>query len=307
MKQFEMDPSRKVCCICESADIRSFTAAAYDAEVPGAQVNIKECKHCSFAWQFPLARTEAESSEVFTAAYKNAKTTESSYFNPESKRAIAQLEFEFVQTLPTLNPTVLDIGAGSGVFSKLASDQGWRVTAVDPAMDPARFAHHPNIRAVRGTLEQLQDHECFDVVTLWDVIEHVPDPLALLNQASQRLKPGGWLVLETGNYKSADRIELGAAHWIFQLDHRWYFAPDSLKALCLSTGFSEFTFSDRVLRPNWKGKRDFSGPSALQLFKDTLKDPLHLPHHMSKHSALQSAKSWDRAGLGIFAMAARKT
>ena len=44
----------------------------------------------------------------------------------------------------------------------------------------------------------------YDIVTLWDVIEHVEDPLGLLISAMAHLRPGGWLVVETGNYQSAD-------------------------------------------------------------------------------------------------------
>ena len=78
----------------------------------------------------------------------------------------------------------------------------------------------------------------FDVITMFDVIEHVRDPLAWLVRARELLAPGGLLVIETGDVASAWARLLGR-HWYF-LDppqHLWYFTGDGLEALLARAGF----------------------------------------------------------------------
>ena len=75
------------------------------------------------------------------------------------------------------------------------------------------------------------------------------------------LRDGAQLVIETGYYNSAERVLGGSSHWIYALDHRWHFSPESLKLLLIDAGFSEFIFPEKVLRPNWNGIANYSSPS----------------------------------------------
>jgi len=159
---------------------------------------------------------------------------------------------------------------------------------------------------VRGSINQIPKESLFDVVTLWDVIEHAKEPVGLAECAARHLKKDGWLVIETGNYKSADRILGGLQHWIYQLDHRWYFSPDSLKHMMGKLGFTNYVFSQRVLRPEWNGRIDYRGPSKRAFVADMVRDLAHANRHFSKYNALIRSKSWEMSGMGIFAVAARK-
>lgn len=303
--KIEFEPQGKKCLICGADRLRKFKTQAFDAASP-AFVNIVECKNCMFAWQYPLGRNEQQSVQFFEAAYADEGQKPSKYFNPNYKREIAQLEYEFLSGLPVKNRVLLDIGAGSGIFAEVAAEHDWNVTAVDPALDIERIRNNPMIKAVKGTTEQLLNGEVFDVVTMWDVIEHTTNPLEHISTAKQYLKEGGWLVIETGNYKSAYRVSGGTSQWMYQLEHRWYFSPESIKYLLKETGFSEFVFSDKVLRPGWNGSVDYAGPSRVRLLKSIVKDPFHLPMHLSKYFHLTEAKGWERSGIGIFTIAARK-
>ena len=243
----KFSPESNECLICSSQYLRRFKANASDAK--GSNVNIIECKSCTFAWQFPLGRSEQQSVEWFAEAYKDKGQSQSTYFNPERKLEIAKLEFEFIESLPVNNKTILDIGAGSGAFAEIAAKNSWTVTAVDPAMDSNHFENNPKVNSIKGTIQHIPATELFSVVTLWDVIEHTQTPRELILNAKSHIQDDGWLVIETGNYKSADRGEQGINHWIYQLDHRWYFSPDSIKCLLLEAGFTEFILCERVLRP----------------------------------------------------------
>ena len=60
---------------------------------------------------------------------------------------------------------------------------------------------------------------------------------------------GGYLVLETGNYQSAERIISESDWWAYQADHRWFFAPKILHSLMEAAGLVDITYADLVFRP----------------------------------------------------------
>lgn len=301
----ELDEKSAHCQICGSSSIKAFEAHAYDA-APTDNVKIRECMNCHFAWQFPRGRTASESAGWFEKSYDNKHHAKSDYFDENRKREISQLEMGFVTSLNSKGQSLLDIGAGSGIFADVAAENGWNVTAVDPAINEDKFKNSGSIKAIKGSVDNVPKGELFDVVTLWDVIEHVESPIELIITANQYLKKGGWLIIETGNYKSTDRISEGVSHWIYQLDHRWYFSPGSIEKLLLECGFDNIRLSGKVLRPGWNGTDSYAGPSLSHLIKSIVRNPLKIVNQVSKHRMLVKAKSWKHAGIGIFAIASRK-
>lgn len=261
---------------------------------------------CQFAWQFPLLRTESDSKNFFLSAYNQYNTSTTSYFNPKHKHLISQLEYNFVTSISSSPGKLLDIGAGAGIFAQIATRNGWNVTAIDPALTIENSKESKNPRFICGSLADLDQTDIFDVITLWDVIEHSTDPLALLQEAYAHLRTGGWLIVETGNYKSADRVNGGLGHWMYQLDHRWYFSPESAGNLLTSIGMTNCTICPTVLRPDWYGNPEFPGPSRFHLIEDILKEPLRSIQLIQRHTNLRKASKWKYAGLGIFAIAAKK-
>jgi len=304
MIRFELKENSKNCPICKSGRLKKFEAHAHDAPPP-TKVHIKECKTCHFAWQFPRGRSAEDSTEWFEAAYSDKRNANSEYFDDKRKQEISLLEVDFINSLTVDDMTILDIGAGAGTFAKSADRSGWSVTALDPALDKRQFEGNSRISAIRGSLDEIPKNRFFDVITLWDVIEHVEAPITLVNDAKERLKPGGWLVIETGNYKSVNRINAGVRHWIYQLDHRWYFSPDSTRHILQECGFTEFQLADRALRPGWHGDTSYQGPSRAHLLRDIIKKPHRIPSLLIKNHHLNIAKSWQHAGIGIFTIAAQ--
>ncbi len=302
----ELQPQAELCSICSSTNLKRFKAHASDTPDDPTLVRIIECLNCHFAWQYPLQRSTDESIQEFDLNYRAQGGRLSDYFNPNRKREIALLEYEFISQLDASGKRLLDIGAGSGVFAEVAAENGWTVTAIDPALDLNRLTENKMITPIRGNMDELQNKELFDVVTMWDVIEHVATPIEMIINATAHLKSGGWLVIETGNYKSADRVEGGIQHWIYQLDHRWYFSPESIAQILRKIGLSEFTNSNKALRPGWSGNTDYMGPSRAILLKTIAKTPLKILTHISIFRTLLKAKKWPMANIGIFAVAARK-
>ncbi len=79
----------------------------------------------------------------------------------------------------------------------------------------------------------------FDVVTLWDVLEHTPDPNAVLKECARVLKPAGLLVVNYPDIHSSIARLLGR-RWVFLLSvHLYYFTSDTLKAMLGEVGFRQ--------------------------------------------------------------------
>lgn len=303
----KFNPESNRCIICNSNTLNSYKAYASDSQTESL-VNIKECGSCTFAWQHPRGRTQAESVQFFEEAYNDkGKDKSTPYFDPLRKILIANLEFSFIKTLPGNNSSILDIGAGGGFFAQVAAENGWTVTAVDPALELSQITGNSNITPIKGTTEMIPKGQLHDVVTLWDIIEHTSDPLVMLKDAKKYIKNGGWLVLETGNFKSAQRVSAGLNHWIYQLDHRWYFSPESITILLDELGFTDIKFSNVVLRPDWNGDANYPGPSRLELLKFILEDPLHLIKHLAQYFRLKQSTKWKMSGIEIFSVAAKKS
>jgi SAM-dependent methyltransferase len=94
---------------------------------------------------------------------------------------------------------LLDVGCATGRFLAAAAARGWEAEGVELNDDTAAIAREAGLEVTTGTLESLSPDQPFDAITMWDVVEHVPDPLGLLRAAHGLLAPGGRLWLATPN------------------------------------------------------------------------------------------------------------
>lgn len=110
---------------------------------------------------------------------------------------------------------LLEVGAAYGFFLKQARARGWDAMGVEIAAEcAAAAASRAGVPVVAGNFLESSLPSGFDVVAMFDVIEHMRDPIACLRRAHSLLAPGGLLVVETGDI---------ASPWARLLGSRWYF------------------------------------------------------------------------------------
>ncbi len=135
---------------------------------------------------------------------------------------------------------LLDVGAGNGAYLYKVREVGWDVAGVEPDPEALAMAQRAGLNVRRGGIECFaSEPESFDFITMSHVIEHVPDPKAVLSQAMTLLKARGSLFLETPNVQSYGHRRFGR-HWrgLEPPRHLALFHWKSLERLLRQSGFS---------------------------------------------------------------------
>ena len=134
---------------------------------------------------------------------------------------------------------LLDIGCGGGFFLKAARERGWDPHGIDIVPKFVKFANDElqltNVNSC--SLEELEyEKHFFDVIVLWDLIEHLPHPSNFLKTINRLLRPDGLLVVWTPNSRNAVWLKENWSGYK-QLQHLYFFSPKTLNRTLKSTGF----------------------------------------------------------------------
>jgi 2-polyprenyl-3-methyl-5-hydroxy-6-metoxy-1,4-benzoquinol methylase len=249
---------RIACPLCKSSNFTIVRPSAYPAcgaeALAGQLANsyshaaenklfdaITRCCDCSLLYLNPRIRHD-----IILGSYVNAtEPTENPLFVRQADARVATFHRNLRYLLRTygLRPSrdkfVLDIGCSSGAFPKAAHDLGFSAVGVEPnrgAAEMARARYDLDIRA--GTLEE-QDFRGrkFAMITLWDVIEHLADPVEVARIAREALKDDGLLVINFPNHDSIMRRLMGRKWPMYANVHLTYFTSETITKLLDRTGF----------------------------------------------------------------------
>ena len=146
---------------------------------------------------------------------------------------------------------LLDVGCGDGLFLEVARGTGWNADGIEFSPEGARRAAARLGRPVAvGNLASsslLQGP--YDVITLWHVLEHLEDPIAMLEAAHRRLRPGGLLAVAVPNLanlpmRAAYRLARGRPLPLYEPGarepHLTHFSPSTLQRVLRRSGFEAF-------------------------------------------------------------------
>ncbi|MFQ5580527.1 MAG: class I SAM-dependent methyltransferase, partial [Nitrospiria bacterium] len=139
---------------------------------------------------------------------------------------------------------ILDLGCSTGIFLAEMKGAGWQAKGVELNAEAAAYAQRRfGLDVVVGRLlEVTLPIATFDVVTMWDVLEHTFEPLATLQQAHDLLKPGGIVACTVPNEHSFDRLLFGATWVGYDAPrHLTVFSPDTLRRALVKAGFQVLT------------------------------------------------------------------
>lgn len=234
------------CNLCGRDDWRvRFGATSSDASQPeidafrctsasyGQHLQIVQCRHCGHVYANP----RWDSDELLDAY---AAVEDETYVLEQSSRKrtfIHHLQALEKFSGPGAGRPLLDVGAYTGVFVEVACSRNWQATGVEPSRWASSVAQGKGLPVYQGTLDmdELSDRR-FDVITMWDVIEHLDDPAAEIAKARHLLKAGGLMAIHTMDVNSLAAKVMGR-RWPWLMDmHVHYFSRDTIRRLLTDNG-----------------------------------------------------------------------
>lgn len=142
---------------------------------------------------------------------------------------------------------MLEVGTGAGLFLKAAARAGWEASGLEMSETAAAFARETLALDVRQERAETMSFPAamFDVAVMFDVIEHLFDPRAVLAATRTALAPGGVLLVSTPNFDALSRFALGAQWAVLSpLEHVYYFTARTLARMLEASGFKNVRLID---------------------------------------------------------------
>lgn len=141
--------------------------------------------------------------------------------------------------------SLLDFGCGEGSLCRIAGEYGVQATGIEPdAIAREKICKSGSLRVYANlcSLREAQPEAKFDIVTMWDVIEHLREPWKDLRDLSELLQPDGSLLLSTPN-AACLRARVEREQWENMVNptHFYYFTRKSLGAVLSRAGFSQMS------------------------------------------------------------------
>jgi SAM-dependent methyltransferase len=138
------------------------------------------------------------------------------------------------------NGRLLELGCAYGFFLQEAK-RHFEVAGIELAADAAEHCRRAGLNVLQGVADEasLRQLGHVDVIVLFDVIEHLPEPRETLALCHRYLNPGGIIVITTGDFASPV-ARLAGAKWRLMTppQHLWFFTPDSMRGMSTKLGLA---------------------------------------------------------------------
>jgi len=183
--------------------------------------------------------TSPQPDEVNLASYYESDDYIS---HTDGKRSIFEKAYHFIKNIALKNKlslindlkkskgNLLDIGAGTGDFLVVAKENGWNTIGIEPSQKAKEIAERKGVELKSNLLDFADDS--FDVITMWHVLEHVPNLEDQIKELKRLVKPDGAIIIAVPNFKSFDAKyykEFWAAYDVPR--HLWHFSKTAIEKL----------------------------------------------------------------------------
>jgi SAM-dependent methyltransferase len=227
-KKIEVEETR--CDLCDSDSTEPFLSTSNIRQHCKMVYNLVKCRNCGLVYLNP--RPTPSSISEYYETFKPGDIKRKPQF-------YERFYYDFFRGLPLKRKgALLDVGCGSGGYLYHFKKKGWQVAGLDiQDTDYAKGALGLDAR-VGTLLDAGFKADSFDAVTFWWTLEHMYEPVAMLQEAHRVLKSGGVLVVGVPNIDSLE-ADIFGRYWFHLLvpQHLYHFSPDSLEKCLRKAGF----------------------------------------------------------------------
>ena len=238
--------SRVPCDLCRSSDSSTILSAPINASelqspAPDAAIDyhIQRCNSCGLVYLNP--RPDDEEMRSFYTGHLSGSIEE--YRDSFLKTSAYNLYYYLTRRIPrATHGKILDVGCGIGMYVRYLIRSGWDAVGIEPEKRMYEIAKNSLHLPVYNTI--LEEFACpdetFDVITMYQTLEHVPSPLSVLKAARRLLKKNGLLIIgNVPNFNSMDQKLFGRYNTALGIPyHTYHFTEKTLKRCCEQADFN---------------------------------------------------------------------
>lgn len=192
---------------------------------------IVKCFHCNLIYTNPM-----ENPNSLMEGYEDVIDEE--YLKTEKFRKI--LHTEHLKQIEKFKKkgNLLDIGCFAGYFLELAKERGWNTFGIEPSKWASNMARSRNIKIIGNDIQKIRiKNAYYDVITMWDVIEHLSNPIDVLDKCYKSLKDNGIIALGTPDYECLIARIMGNNYPYLVRMHHVLYTPETLSNMLEKSGF----------------------------------------------------------------------
>ena len=223
------------CTICQATDLKQIRIGKID------KTGYK-CGACSFVFLWPQP-TEKEITDIYQESYYKSWGVSTGEEKPETARLKKGTSECYLKRIAAhkANGRLLDIGSAFGYLMEVAKSYGFDAYGVELSNFSSSIAKKKfGSKVFEGKLGDANfPGAYFDVITMFDLIEHIPQPIEFMKEVKRIIKPGGFIGITTPDTSSLSYKLLGKRGWFhWKFEHLGYFNRKSTEELARRTGFT---------------------------------------------------------------------
>lgn len=216
-----------VCCHSENISLvgkipQSHIFAGKHLDQPLPPTELYQCHACHLWFRYPQI-TKSELDKLYSQGAANTWSSETHM----EVRTDWQIAKQWIDARFDIAQKILDVGCFDGGFLSTL-DRSQHRCGIEIHSLAADKAKTRNIEIIGNDFSDLEYYpNSFDVVTAFDVIEHLHNPLAFLHSLAQVTRPGGWVIVSTGNTQAFSWRLMGSRYWYCTIpEHLSFISPD---------------------------------------------------------------------------------
>ncbi len=212
---------------CPTCGSRNFTL-----ELHKDHMDIVKCDNCTLVYTNPIFDDEhyksTYSSEDYQKIVKDLGEESHNYRVNRFGKERVEILSRFLDGKNEIR--YLDVGCSTGFVVEAAKDAGWIAKGIDLNPSAIDFGKSRGLDLTTASLDETSfEKESFDVISLFDVLEHLTNPKEIINQAQSYLADEGLLFIYVPNWDSASKMIMNEdAHFIWPTHHLNYYTPKTL-------------------------------------------------------------------------------